>query len=68
MVQVSAGDNAETTIITGKSRKKRYYKFLRFAYCTDVALKLVPIEAPLKVTGNQTVLLNPDGTTQSIIK
>jgi hypothetical protein len=68
MVQVHAADDAETTIITGRSQRKRYYKFLRFAYCTDVSLTLVPIEAPVKVTGNQTVLLNPDGSTKAIIK
>jgi hypothetical protein len=68
MVQVSAADDADTTIITGRSKKKRYYKFLRFAYCTDVSLTLVPIEPPVKLTGNQTVLLNPDGSTKSIIK
>lgn len=68
MVQVSAADDADTTIITGRSKKKRYYKFLRFAYCTDVKLTLVPIEPPLKLSGNQTVLLNPDGSTKSIIK
>jgi hypothetical protein len=58
----------DTTIITGRSKKKRYYKFLRFSYCTDVSLTLVPIEPPLNVKGNQTVLLNPDGSTKSIIK
>jgi hypothetical protein len=67
MVQVHDLKDAETTIVTGKSKKKRYYKFLRFAYCTDVKLTLEPIVAPVKASGKQTVLLNPDGSTKSII-
>jgi hypothetical protein len=58
------------TITTGKSSRKRYYRFLRFSYCTDVSLKLEPIVvhgAPL-VTSKSTVLLNPDGSTKAIIK
>jgi hypothetical protein len=57
------------TMTTGKSSKRRYYKFLKFSYCTDVSLTLVPIPSSNAPTaGNkQTVLLNPDGSTKAII-
>ena len=68
MKQVPAAEG-ETTVVVGRSKKKRYYKFLRFAYCTDVSLTLIPIEPPFrKITGKQTVLLDADGSTKSIIK
>ncbi len=75
MIQITAtraramdpGDVA--TMTTGKSSRRRYYKFLRFAYCTDVSLTLVPISPPSAPTINskQTILLNPDGSTKDII-
>ena len=58
------------TMAVGKTSKRRYYKFLKFSYCTDVSLTLVPIpslESP-KVGPKQAVLLNPDGSTKAIIK
>jgi hypothetical protein len=85
MLQITATraramDPAEVaTMTTGKSNKRRYYKFLKFSYCTDVSLTLVPIPSPdlLKAGPKQTVsganapqavLLNPDGSTKAIIK
>lgn len=34
---------AESVIVSGRSQHKRYYCFVKFHYCTDVALKLEPI-------------------------
>ncbi|MBO0887473.1 hypothetical protein J2P12_00070 [Candidatus Bathyarchaeota archaeon] len=54
--------DAESVIVSGR-KKRRYYKFVGFSYCTDVSLKLEPID-----TRNPTVLLNPDGSIKSIVK
>lgn len=61
MKQTTAAQ-AESTVLVGKSKRKRHYKFIRFVYCTDVSLTLESIAAP------QTVLLNADGSTKAIIK
>lgn len=69
MVQVGSAGDADTTIITGKAKKKRFYKFQRFVYCTSVSLKFEEIPpAKVDLISKPTVLLNPDGTTKSIIK
>lgn len=70
MVPTSAAD-AESVIVNGRSKKRRYYRFVGFHYCTDVSLKLEPIPIGAKSQhslGRQTVLLDSDGTAKSIIK
>lgn len=71
MVPTSAAD-AESVIVSGRSKKRRYYRFLGFHYCTDVSLKLEPIPLPGAKSqlgmGRQTVLLDSDDSSKSIIK
>lgn len=71
MEPASAAD-AESVIVAGRSKRKRYYRFVGFRYCTDVSLKLEPIPIPAAKSqpgsGRQTVLLDSDGSTKSIIK
>jgi len=63
MKPASAAD-AESVVVAGRSKKKRYYRFVGFHYCNGVELQLEPIPIP----GRPTVLLNRDGSTKSIIK
>ena len=68
MKPTNAAD-AESVVVAGRSKKRRYYKFVGFSYCTDVTLKLEPIPIPGRAApGRQTVLLDSDGSTKSIIK
>ncbi len=79
MVPTSAAD-AESVIVSGRSKKRRYYRFVGFHYCTDVSLKLEPIPLPSTSAerekgarsqlslGRQTVLLDSDRSTKSVIK
>jgi hypothetical protein len=68
MKPTSAADG-EAVTVPGKSKRKRYYKFVGFHYCTDVSLKLEPIPIPGKSSpGRPTVLLDSDGSTKSIVK
>ena len=63
MEKVNQVEDRETTITTDEGR---HYRFIRFSWCIDVRLKLEPIKVANRM--NQTVLLNPDGSTRSIIK
>ena len=60
----STAEDAESVVVSGRSKRRRYYRFVGFSYCTDVSLKLEPITPGSRMT----VLLNSDGTTKSIIK
>ena len=37
-------EDHESMTISGPARKRRYFKFVAFHYCTDVSLKLEPIK------------------------
>lgn len=69
MKPTSAAD-AESVIVAGRSKRKRYYRFVAFHYCVDVSLKFEPIIEPgaVKAGCRQTVLLDKNGGVKSIIK
>lgn len=43
MQQVSTAGEAETTIVANRSKRRRYYRFVKFHYCVGIPRLLEPI-------------------------